>query len=394
MTNTIAYFITDHGFGHAARSCVLIQDLLRHHSDLNITIVTAVPHSFFAERIDSEFTDRVSYIVEKVDVGILEHVDQDMEININVRETVTTMASFWSENNLEIKVTKLASLLPSISCIVFDITPLAPLVAKRLSVPSIAITNFAWCWMLETIIPTIADEQDKQTLIQVYHTMIKLYNMSSHLIKLPYCAPNMKGFEHVPSTDLQAWLGVKATLTPEQVFNSTPQLVQGKKHMLLSFGGHAFVSVILDRIAKWTVPVDWNVVIIVPSKMEGIMQGQPLPSNLTLIHEKELQVSYLDLLSVMDCVVGKTGYGLVSESINNRVPILYTDRASFREHLLLSQALVDNIACGEIGMKEVLTGSVDLFDKANTLLINDKCNKQLFDGGVRASELIFSLIAE
>jgi hypothetical protein len=45
-------------------------------------------------------------------------------------------------------------------------------------------------------------------------------------------------------------------------------------------------------------------------------------------------------------------------------------------------------------MKEVLTGSVDLFDKANTLLINDKCNKQLFDGGVRASELIFSLIAE
>jgi UDP:flavonoid glycosyltransferase YjiC (YdhE family) len=396
MNQTIAYFITDHGFGHAARSCCLIQNLLQQYKDLHIVIVTAVPSWFFNERIDTHYGERVSFIKEKVDVGIVEHVGNDLEILINVNETVKTMNEFWGEQNLTKKISSLCNMLESkkVTGIVFDITPLAPLVAKQLGIPSIAITNFAWCWMLETIIPLVDGLEFKQELERVLEFMVKSYNLSTHFIKLPYCAANMKGFEKVPSTDLGAWLGVKATHTKEEVFATIPSLRKGEKHMLLSFGGHAFLSVILEKLVHWNIPKHWNVVIMVPEKMTHLVQGQ-LPTNLITIMEEDLgpeKVTYLDLMAAMDCVVCKTGYGIVSESINNAVPVLYTDRASFREHELLARALEENIACDKVCMKdEVLTGSSSLFEKADKVVNIFKRHNQSFDGGAIASSMIFSL---
>jgi cell division GTPase FtsZ len=43
----IVYVVSDHGFGHAARSSTVIAELLRRHVD--VTVVSSVPKWFFDE---------------------------------------------------------------------------------------------------------------------------------------------------------------------------------------------------------------------------------------------------------------------------------------------------------------------------------------------------------
>lgn len=50
----IAYFISDHGLGHAARSCAIINALLQMNPNLQVKIVSEVPSWFFKERLLSE----------------------------------------------------------------------------------------------------------------------------------------------------------------------------------------------------------------------------------------------------------------------------------------------------------------------------------------------------
>jgi UDP:flavonoid glycosyltransferase YjiC (YdhE family) len=308
---------------------------------------------------------------------------------VDMDKTVAALRDFWEQEKLQQKINTISEQLKkwNIIGIVFDITPLAPLVAKLLHVPAIAISNFAWDWTLETIIPKTENKEHRKVLQDCYERIRDSYSTSSHFIKLAYCAPNVKGFENVPSTELGAWLGVKATLTRDQVFERVSQLRKGEKHALLSFGGHAFTSVILERAMTWNIPSSWNVVIIANT-------NAPLPNNLIALHPDHLPVSYLDLMAAMDCVICKTGYGIVSEAINNSVPLLFTDRASFREHELLVQALMDNISCEQVCMKEeVLTGSASLFEKAEKVASNrNKKHDQKFDGGERAARVIMSLL--
>ena len=48
---------------------------------------------------------------------------------------------------------------------------------------------------------------------------------------------------------------------------------------------------------------------------------------------------YVSLLAACDAVVTKPGYGIVSDCLANRVPILFTDRGDFREYDVLADAL-------------------------------------------------------
>ena len=66
-----------------------------------------------------------------------------------------------------------------------------------------------------------------------------------------------------------------------------------------------------------------------------------------------------DLLSAADVVVGKLGYGLCSELIAQKRPLLYTHRADFVEYNVLNDGLRKYVAVDTLPPDEFFEGSLD-----------------------------------
>jgi L-arabinokinase len=105
-------------------------------------------------------------------------------------------------------------------------------------------------------------------------------------------------------------------------------LPENAKLVLLSFGGFQAAIPALDRLASWQ---DY-VFVMTPDLVPG-----SLPPNVRALPRDQLD--YVSLMAACDVVVTKPGYGIISDALANRVPVLYTDRGPFREYDVLAAEL-------------------------------------------------------
>jgi len=70
------------------------------------------------------------------------------------------------------------------------------------------------------------------------------------------------------------------------------------------------------------------------------------------------QRRYEDLLSAVDVIVTKPGYGIVADVLAHRLPVLYTARGDFPEYPFLVQALNDLATAEFIPQDELLSGNI------------------------------------
>ncbi|MCP4898404.1 MAG: hypothetical protein GY906_15630, partial [bacterium] len=55
MTTSIACFVTPHGFGHAARTCAVVEAIHRSVEGMHFEIFTTVPEWFFSTSLTAPF---------------------------------------------------------------------------------------------------------------------------------------------------------------------------------------------------------------------------------------------------------------------------------------------------------------------------------------------------
>ena len=55
----IAFYISDHGFGHAARNIPIIEFLLNNYSNINIFIRTGIAQGEFIKSVINNNSDRI-----------------------------------------------------------------------------------------------------------------------------------------------------------------------------------------------------------------------------------------------------------------------------------------------------------------------------------------------
>src|SRR5438093_3552811 len=102
----IAYFVTPHGFGHAARASAVMVALQEIAPDIQFDIFTQVPHWFFQ---DSLVRDGRYYHV-CTDIGLV----QTTSLHEDLPATVRRLDSFFPCDGA--LVTTLAALLRSAAC--------------------------------------------------------------------------------------------------------------------------------------------------------------------------------------------------------------------------------------------------------------------------------------
>ncbi|MFX0014101.1 MAG: hypothetical protein ACFE98_05875 [Candidatus Hermodarchaeota archaeon] len=140
---TISYFISDHGFGHASRSVAIIRSLLECDLELSINIHTSNPLSFVRrsliniddpQRVDfHKQTNDIGFIGDKT-TGKIDYQNTAKEVNSWIKEWYSTYI-FEEYQYLKAK---------GVDLIISDIAPQPFLLAEKLEIPSIAISNFTW----------------------------------------------------------------------------------------------------------------------------------------------------------------------------------------------------------------------------------------------------------
>src|SRR6266705_6379839 len=137
----IAYFVTPHGFGHAARASAVMVALQEIDPDIQFDIFTQVPHWFFQ---DSLVRDGRYYHV-CTDIGLV----QTTSLHEDLPATVRRLDRFFPCDGA--LVTTLAALLRSTACalVLCDIAPLGLVAARAAGVPAVLIESFTWDWIYQ-----------------------------------------------------------------------------------------------------------------------------------------------------------------------------------------------------------------------------------------------------
>ena len=138
---TIAFFISDHGFGHASRNIPIIRYILGANKDIRIIIKTGKNQGEFIRSLLKDFSYRVRYFYDFMDAGL---ILQENSLDID-KEKLTEKVEEYIQS-FEEKVYKEFEFLHyyNVSLIVSDIVPWIFKCSKKLNVPSILISNFTW----------------------------------------------------------------------------------------------------------------------------------------------------------------------------------------------------------------------------------------------------------
>ena len=139
MSNAIVFYISGHGYGHAARMIEVINAVFARRPETRIGVRTAAPRWLF----DLSVKGRINFSHLEADSGVVQ-VDS---LTLDEADSIRRAASFHAD-----LVTRAASETRHLrqidaGLVVGDIPPLAFAVAASAGLPSIAIGNFTWDWV-------------------------------------------------------------------------------------------------------------------------------------------------------------------------------------------------------------------------------------------------------
>ncbi len=136
----IAYFVTDSGFGHITRAEAIVNELVS-FSDYNVIILSNEKQNEHARASLRKLGDRVSFINMDTDADV---VLKAGSLEVDIKATEESVKDFHKnfDDNLESHYEKLKDM--DIVAVITDISILGVIIAKRLGVKAIGVSNYNW----------------------------------------------------------------------------------------------------------------------------------------------------------------------------------------------------------------------------------------------------------
>lgn len=283
-----------------------MRKLLKLDSEVKLIVRTNAPKWLYDLVLPEESYE---YSSLEVDVGVV----QKDSFTLEKEETLLKYAGLIRGKAKLIKEEVKLLRGKKVKLVVGDIPPLAFDIAREAKVPSIAIGNFSWDWIYEVF---IEEHPQFNYLINDIRTS---YSKADLLLRLPLHG-EMPAFKRVQDIPLIARQG------------------EGNRHQVLNtlgLGRKQRVVLLALRLADMG-RINFKRI----EKLEGhlfLTFDKIIAKN--LFHLPKGQIPFPDLVRASDVVVSKPGYGIVSECIANRTPLLYTSRDDFREYKVLAEYL-------------------------------------------------------
>jgi hypothetical protein len=328
----IAVYVSGHGFGHASRICEVINALAERRPGLFFYVRTSAPQWFFEQSLSSSVKFHYHYRI--VDIGVV----QENALELEKKKTLEAFRDFWLNRNAIMESESDFFKCRRLSLVLADIPPLAFDIATSLSVPAIGITNFSWDWIYRDYAALFPEFEYLLGVIR------EAYGRATLLLRLPFHG-DLSAFRTIRDISLVAR---KCSREPEEV-KKRFAIPAGLPMVLLSFGGIGVNFHSLEKAASFG---GYQFVSTFPARGES--------SHFAHIREVEFLDSgftYPDLVNAAAAVIGKPGYGLVSECIAHGTPLIYTSRGDFAEYDILVEGIKKHLRAAFIPQHDLFGGN-------------------------------------
>ena len=302
----IAFFISPHGFGHAARAASVMEGMVRIESSILFDIFTTVPPWFF----DRSNTFAFEYHSLLTDIGLV----QKSPFQEDLSATVQQLKSYLPFD--QAKITAVAEKIRQLqsTLVICDIAPMGILVADEAAVPSVLIENFTWDWIYQGY--------EEAGLNEFNPYLQSIFAKATHHIQTePICNPTSVDFSAAPAS--------RKIKTPAGEIRQRLGLTQRCKVIAVTTGGvpknYGFIEKLKNQSATYFI-------------ISGAGKSVDIQDNLILLPANS-EFYQPDLINASDAVIGKVGYSTIAEVYHAGVPFGYSARARYRE----SEPLVDFI---------------------------------------------------
>lgn len=367
MANHIAYFVSPHGFGHAARATAVIEALQERVPELTCTVYTTTPAWFFADVLDGG--DWFCYRSLSCDVGFAQHSSMACDLPGTVRK-LSRLYPF-GEELLETLAEELRG--QGTTAVLCDIAPLGIAVAQQADVPSVLVENFSWEWLYRGY---LAAAPELAPFIDGFAALDG--TVDHHLKTCPYCeAPADGDGVTVISRPVARALPSCSRDTLRSSLRERLQIADDERAVLLTMGG---IRDPFDYLQRLAADLPDKVVLVVPG---GDDSGFRRQGNLLLFPYRS-DFHHPSLVAASDAVIGKVGYSTVAEVWQGGVPYGFVPRPDFPESPPLVEFIEREIPSRAIAPTDFVAG--DFAEEIRGLLQLEPVREQRQSGAAEIAD--------
>lgn len=326
----IVFAVTAHGLGHAVRAFLVVKELQKLCPGLEIVISSGLDPKSIARLLPLP----VSLRRRHYEPGTVQKNCFELDADAT-RQHYRAMQEMRHHDLMEE-----TAFLRETGCrgVVSDIPSLPIKAAAVLGLPSVGISNFTWDWVLEPIFSHTPDSGILQQLAEDYASG------SLHL-RLPF-GPATSPF---PMSETAGLIARRATTSPGAVKELLGISSQNSRKLVVVCPGGWDPS-------EWQrIPVDDE------SRLFFYLLVGNLPIDCTgphlhLPHELLPGIALPDLINAADAVLAKPGYGIASECLLHRTPVVFIERPDFRETPLLLEQFAKIGRCADLSLRDFFSG--------------------------------------
>ena len=317
--NTIAYFITYHGFGHASRAAAVMAAVNQIMPDIRFELFTTCPEWIFKQSLPQEF----GYHSVQTDVGMVQKSPLEEDLPATCQRL-----DQWLPFDDDV-VDDLARRLSALKCqvVVCDISALGIAAAKKAALPAILVESFTWDWIYQAY-------ADKLPELAVPARWLKaIYDLADLRIQTPpLCLP-------VPGA-LTVGPVYRWPRSDRATVRRRLGIPMDEKMVLISMGGVPDRFEYLDHLPRnlnpWLVFPGADSRLSAFSKQSVHPRIKLLPAHSDYFHP--------DLINAADVLIGKAGYSTIAEAGHSGLPFGYIPRPAFPETIHLVNYVRDHFS--------------------------------------------------
>jgi len=297
--------ITNHGFGHAARTASVAAEIQRLNPEILLILVTTAPRWLLESYIPGDFIHRP----RGFDIGVIQSdsINMDLEATLHKlkeirqqqRSIIAGEVSFIQQNR--------------VSLMLADIPPLAPVIAKTAGIPCWTIGNFGW----DFIYSPWGGE-----FIEIADWIHDCFSQCDRLFRLPMHEP-MSAF---PIIEDRGLTGGTPRHNLEELRDKFGIKSPKEKTILLSFGGLGLQQIPYENIQQFP---DWTF----------IMFDRQAPDYPNIIKITGHNYRPIDFMPICGRIISKPGFSTFSEALRLNTPIVTLTREGFAESPLLLEGI-------------------------------------------------------
>ena len=350
----LAAYVSGHGFGHLTRTCEVLRAVRARAPGLLIHVATAAPAWLVRAAVSPPL--EVRHLV--CDVGLAQHDALDIDEAGTVERCRAFDAGFDALASREAELLRARGA----RLVLGDVPPLAFAAAAAAGVPAFGLANFSWDWIYRHLSPR------QPALLDSAARASRAYASAELLLELPF-AGDLSSF---PRRQRVGLVARRPAVPRDEARRRLGLAGEHRPVALLSFGGIG-----LPGLAR--------------ESLEGQGLSALLPEDLPPERLGALGLSYEDVVGAADALVSKPGYGIVTDAIGARTPLVYTDRGDFPEYPIMVEEMAQWLPSVHVSREALRRGELGAaVERARSLpwpALPD------LDGAARAAALVVERLA-